>query len=222
MKSIQDFFEKTDFSYLNASQAFDKKDYQAIWEDVYLPSQQKKVFDNKLNESDKIKAFNGLSKRGYFLCQLYDFFECKNVAEVGTAEGFQFFSFCHHIGKRGHIYSCDIRDVRNKKYAEKYNNNTFVNGTSKEMSNKILDDKRNIDLFWIDGAHHNTAVLNDVIRLSKTQSENPIWVFDDFNERFGAFGELQFISKLSSSYTISLGPTASGKPNTTLIMQGRF
>tara|TARA_B100000674_G_C37979636_1_gene981306 strand:+ start:3482 stop:4150 length:669 start_codon:yes stop_codon:yes gene_type:complete len=222
MKTIQDFLEKTDFSYLNVNNSFEKIDYQKIWEDVYLPSQQKKVIENNLNEEAKNKAFNGLSKRGYFLCQILDFFDCKNIAEVGTAEGFQFYTFCHHLKERGTVYTCDIRDVRNKNYIEKYSNGKFTLGTSKEMANNIINDKKSIDLFWIDGAHHNTAVLTDVIRLSKTQSSNPIWVFDDFNERFGAFGELQFLSKLETSYTISLGPTASGKPNTTLIVQGRF
>lgn len=222
MKTIQGFFEQTDFSYLNIKNKFEKNDYNQIWKDVYLPSQEKKSLENNLSELEKNKAFNGLSKRGYFLCQIYDFFNCKNVAEVGTAEGFQFYTFCHHLKEKGTVYTCDIRDVRNKEYLEKYNNGIFINGTSKEMSNKILEDDKKIDLFWIDGAHHNTAVITDVIRLAKTQSENPIWVFDDFNERFGSFGELQFISRLENSHTITLGPTASGNPNTTLIIQGRL
>ena len=220
MKTIQDFFEKNDFTYLNLNENIKDESYKKIWEDVYLPSQEKKAIENKISDDIKVKAFNGLSKRGYFLCQLYDFFECKNIAEVGTAEGFQFFTFCHHVGEKGTVYTCDIRDVRELSYIGKYNNGEFVSGTSREMSEKIINDNKKIDLYWIDGAHHNSAVLHDVIRLAKTQSKNPIWVFDDFNERFGAYQEIEFISKLAPSFKISLGPSASGKPNTTLIVQG--
>ena len=221
MKTIQDFLQKTDFSYLDISNTFDKKDYNDIWKDLYLPSQEKKAKENNLSEIEKNKAFNGLSKRGYFLCQLFDFFECKNIAEVGTAEGFQFYTFCHHLKQNGNVYTCDIRDVRKKSYIEKYKNGTFVNGTANEMSKVILGDNNKIDFFWIDGGHHNSAVLFDVIKLSKTQSSNAIWVFDDFNERFGAYNEIKFLSQIAEeSSVVSLGPTASGKKNTMLILRG--
>ena len=221
MKTIQDFFEQTDFSYLNLSESIEK-DYYEIWKDVYLPSQEKKAIENKLSEDSRIKAFNGLSKRGYFLCQLYDFFDCTNIAEVGTAEGFQFYTFCHHIKEKGVVYSCDIRDVRKLDYVNKYINERFVSGTSKEMSEKIVNDEKEIDLFWIDGGHHNSAVIYDVIRLAKTQSKNPVWVFDDFNERFGIHQELKWLSGFQEHYTFSLGPTASGKPNNMLILKGQI
>jgi hypothetical protein len=64
--------------------------------------------------------------------------------------------------------------------------------------------------------------LTDVIRLSKNQSKDSIWIFDDFNKRFGSYQELQFLASLSENYLITLGPTASGKPNNMLIVAGRL
>ena len=90
------------------------------------------------------------------------------------------------------------------------------------MSDKIMEDEEKIDMFWIDGAHHNSAVLNDVVRLAKTQSRNCLWVFDDFNERFGIHQELQWLSNFGESHSLTLGPTASGKPNNMLILSGRI
>tara|TARA_X000001382_G_C3174319_1_gene180578 strand:+ start:2534 stop:3211 length:678 start_codon:yes stop_codon:yes gene_type:complete len=225
MKNISEFFESINPDFLSVDSKLEAR-YDKIWKDVYLPSQRKKIFENNISEDVKIQAFNGLSKRGKFLCDIYDYFKCKNIAEVGTAEGFQFFTFCDHIeqGKAsGKVYTCDVRDVRSKKYSEKYQKTgLFTLGTSKEMSEKIIDDKEEIDLFWIDGAHHNSAVLTDVIRLSKNQSKDAIWIFDDFNKRFGSYQELQFLASLSENYLITLGPTASGKPNNMLIVAGRL
>ncbi len=183
----------------------------------------KKVTDFNIDEDVKKLAFNGLSKRGKFLCDFANFFDIKNIAEVGTAEGFQFYTFSENFKevKESSVYTCDVRDVRHQDYIDKYDNSFFVFGNSKEMSRKIISDNKEIELFWIDGAHHSSAVLFDVITLSKTASKNCIWIFDDFNERFGAFNELNFLKAMADeSYTISLGPTASGRPNNMLIATG--
>jgi len=223
MKNLESFFENNEFTYLNEEESIEDE-FIEIWEKVYKPSQEKKIRENNISEEIKNKAFNGLSKRGKFLCHIYDYFDCKNVAEVGTAEGYQFYTFCNHIQKKdvnSKVYSCDIRDVRNKEYIEKFKTiANFVPGTSKELANKIANDNEKIDLFWIDGAHQNGAVLYDVIRLAKTQSPNSIWIFDDFNERFGIFNELNFLSNFSESHALSIGPTASGKPNNMLLLKG--
>jgi len=225
MKTIEDFFENYNFEYLDQKSTLEKH-YTTLWNELYRPSQEKKIVENNVSEEVKLKAFNGLSKRGKFLCDIYDFFECKNVAEVGTAEGYQFFTFCDHIQKKetsSKVYTCDIRDVRNNKYINKYGDiENFVSGTSKEMADKIVSDRNKIDLFWIDGAHTASAVLHDVLRLAKTQSKNTIWLFDDFNERFGIYKELNFLSSFNQSHSLSLGPTASGKPNNMLMLLGGF
>ena len=225
MKEIDKFFETFNFDYLSTEEKVEEP-YNTLWQNIYMPSQEKKARENSITQQQKIEAFNGLSKRGKFLCQVYDFFECNNIAEVGTAEGYQFFTFCDHLkrnNKSSKVYTCDIRDVRNKSYVGKYSKiENFILGTSKEMSEKIISDKEKIDLFWIDGAHDTTAVINDVIRLAKTQSENCVWVFDDYNERFGIYQELKYLSNFGKSHTLSLGPTASGKPNNMLIITGGF
>jgi len=225
MKTIEDFFKSYNFEYLSQASKLEEP-YVSLWNELYRPSQEKKIIENNVSEEVKLKAFNGLSKRGKFLCDIYDFFECKNIAEVGTAEGYQFFTFCNHIQKKEtdcKVYTCDIRDVRNNTYINKYGNiENFVAGTSKEMADKIISDENKIDLFWIDGAHTTSAVLYDVLRLAKTQSKNAIWLFDDFNKRFGIYEEINFLSNFNQSHSLSLGPTASGKPNNMLILSGGF
>ena len=225
MKNLEAFFKETDLSYLEIGKTLEEH-FLEIWDDVYKPSQEIKAVQNNISEDAKNLAFNGLSKRGKFLCQLYDFFECDNIAEVGTAEGFQFFTFCRHLSmsnKKSKVYTCDIRDVRNSKYVNKFpENEVFTLGTSKEMSEKIITDGKKIDMYWIDGAHENSNVLYDVIRLAKTQSNKSIWIFDDFNERFGAYREIQWLSNFNETRSLTLGPTASGKPNNMLILQGGF
>ena len=90
MKTLDGFFEENDFSYLKLNDQPLENQYDALWRDIYKPSQDKKIIENNVDEDTKNAAFNGLSKRGKFLCQIYDYFGCKNVAEVGTAEGYQF------------------------------------------------------------------------------------------------------------------------------------
>ena len=128
-----------------------------------------------------------------------------------------------HIGDKGNCYTCDIRDVRHPKYTEEFNTNCFFTlGDSRLMSDAILEKNNKIDLFWIDGNHSVGGVLHDVIRLSKTQSTNCIWVFDDFNERFGAHNEIGFLSKFGKSVSFEMGITGSGSKNTIMILEGRI
>lgn len=223
VKTIDSFFENNNFDYLEIENSLEE-DYYKIWEDVYKSSQLKKSQEFQLSKEQEILAFNGISKRGKFLCQICEYFNVKNIAEVGTAEGFQFFTFSHFKQKNkieGKVYSCDIRDVRNKNYISKYDNNYFVLGNSHELAKQIQKNNDKIDLFWIDGNHDSSAVLFDLIKLSKIQSSNAIWLFDDFDERFGSFNELNFIGKISEeSRVFSLGPTSSGNPNNVLIAKG--
>ena len=89
------------------------------------------------------------------------------------------------------------------------------------MPEKIIKDKNKIDLFWIDGSHDSGAVLQDVIRLARVQSDNCIWIFDDFNDRFGCYNELDYLSKFfSNAYKFDLGITGKKKKNSILIIQG--
>jgi len=217
MKSIKNFIETFDHNNLSM-----KDDHELIWDIAYRPTQIIKSTTNNLTPEQQTLAFNTLIKRGIFIKELFSYFECKNFAEVGTAEGYQFYVMSNHQSTNkidGVSYSCDIRDARSKDFVEKYNS-VFVHGNSKDMANRILQDERKIDLFWIDGNHSKGAVLYDVIRLSKTQNKNCVWVFDDYNRRFGAYNEIKFLSKFSESYNIDMGITASGMPNSIMILQG--
>ena len=64
--------------------------------------------------------------------------------------------------------------------------------------------------------------MNKRLAKVRAQSKNAIWLFDDFNKRFGIYEEINFLSNFNQSHSLSLGPTASGKPNNMLILSGGF
>ena len=141
---------------------------------------------------------------------------------MGTAEGLQFFSFAEYASNNGgHVWSCDIVDKRNKEYTNKYEDvTTFCLGDSAAIASQVTE---KIDLFYIDASHETGAVLRDVMNLVNLQSENPVWVFDDFDERFGCFSDIQKLCKVSGKFKIyRVGNAASGNPNHQAIIFGRI
>jgi hypothetical protein len=198
------------------------KDYAKIWKDVSMAVQIKKARTHNLNKNKMLECFKQLIKRPYFLTLLAEKYNCKNIAEVGTAEGLQFYTFAHYLqDKGGHIWSCDLRDVRNKIYTEKYaKNSTFCLGDSKRLS-EVVDEK--IDLFYIDASHQKGAVLDDVKNLIDQQSENPVWIFDDFDERFGCYEDIRNLCEKNKNFMVyRVGDAASGNPNHQVVIFGKI
>ena len=80
-----------------------------------------------------------------------------------------------------------------------------------------------IDFFYIDGSHEKGHVMRDVLQLRRVQSDNCVWVFDDFDERFGAYEDIKYLLKFAKKYQIySVGKTASNKPNHQVIIYGKL
>ena len=205
------------------------EDYQALWNDINLPIQNKKL-DTSNIISNKIRRgiLSNLSKRGYYLTRVAEVFDIDNIAEVGTAEGWQFYNFCKYTSDKnenlGSVYTCDPRDVRDSKYSDIFDKDsrfTYTLGTSKEMAEKAS----NIEMFYIDGLHDQGTVVNDVINLEKSQSSTRkcIWVFDDFDERFGCAQDIFMLCQSSRCFKIyHIGNTASGNPSHQAIVLGNF
>jgi len=153
-------------------------------------------------------------------------FNVKNIAEVGTAQGWQYYSFaeyCRSVG--GKIWSCDIRDVRHYEYSKEYDDVThFTLGDSKEMIENIKSDNQTIDMFYVDGSHDKGAVLNDMLNLLEVQSNRDcVWVFDDYDQRFGCYHDLTSISQKCQFFTVHTpGKTASNNPTHQLVVIGNF
>jgi SAM-dependent methyltransferase len=204
------------------------EEYQRVWDEVNLEVQNQKLVDNKVPETEKTGLLDNLSKRAYYLTRLADAYGCKNIAEVGTAQGWQYYTFCvyaSHMGGGCHVYSCDPRDVRPSSYVKKFDEDlrvgTFVNATSKEMAEVCKD----VDFFYVDGLHDRGDVLRDVENLMKCQVEgkNSIWVFDDFDTRFGCFDDISRICQVSQRFkVVKIGKTASGNESHQAIVCARF
>jgi hypothetical protein len=78
-------------------------------------------------------------------------------------------------------------------------------------------------MFFIDGAHGKGDVVRDIKNLKKFQSENCIWVFDDYNRRFGIFEELKIIeNKYKKTFVIEQTHKNAEKSNKMLIVYGRM
>ena len=203
-------------------------EYKQIWDDINLPIQTQKGRNHNLKKEQLDECLEGLHKRAYYLVSIADFIGAKNILEVGTAQGWQHFSFAKYVSENGgHVWSCDIIDKRNEEYAKKYQEQTtFCLGTSKNLASQInLKEHapQGIDLFYIDGSHEAKAVLTDISNLRHLQSENCAWIFDDFDLRFGCFREIQMLRKINSRYKIyRVGDAASGNPNHQVVVFGKL
>jgi len=198
--------------------------YKTIWKDISFIVQLRKARNYNLSEEQTRQCFKQLIKRPYYLAKIVEEFSVKKIIEVGTAEGLQFYSFAESIVNcKGHVWSCDILDKRNIKYDKIYENyTTFVLGDSKELA-KQISTKEKIDLFYIDALHQKGSVLKDVDAIKHLQSENPIWIFDDFDVRFGCYEDIKQLCKKSRKFKIyRVGNAASGNPNHQVIIFGKL
>jgi hypothetical protein len=216
-------------------------EYQQLWDDINLPIQLEKAQSRAplwgpnikqsmgsveyLSERDKI--LEKLSKRAYYLTQIAQKFNAKNIVEIGTAQGWQFYSFAEYCQQNdGHVWSCDIEDKHSKEHAKKYTDSaTFIHGDSAKLADYIESLGVKIDMFYIDGSHEEGAVLADVKNLKKIQCEDktPVWVFDDYDDRFGCYNDIDKIAKMADQYMVySPGKTASNNPTHQMLLLGRF
>lgn len=200
------------------------ENYLKIWNDIMYEQQYKKLSSRGTLVEDTLDR---ISKRAYFMVKLARHYGSKNIAEVGTATGWQFYSFGEYLSsenKDGKIFSCDIKDVRNSDYVNKYDVCDFTLGDSSHMSNKIKDSGRKIDMFWIDGDHVKGAVPTDISNLAEHQSEYPVWIFDDYDNQFGVFEDLnnilEKVSKREKDNNIKI--IEQNTNNHMLIWEGRF
>mgnify|MGYP003108818852 CR=1 FL=1 len=191
------------------------KNYEKIWNDINHKIQNQKLDRAGITETEQRREIlSGLIRRAYYLSRIAEVHDVKNIAEVGTAEGWQFYSFCEYADSvDGSVFSCDPRDVRNTDYIKKFEHEkqigNFVNATSAEMSLLAKD----VDMFYIDGLHDKGSVLTDIENLTKSQSEKqvPVWVLDDFDTRFGCFGDIAKACSASRKFKVwKVGKTASG------------
>jgi ubiquinone/menaquinone biosynthesis C-methylase UbiE len=198
--------------------------YQDVWDVVNLETQTKKLDTaNILDPARREKILTTLSKRAYYLTRFAEQHKVKNIAEVGTAQGWQFFSFAEYATEhQGSVTTCDIRDVRNDAYKDKFkehDNVTFVNGTSDNMAPTLKD----VDMYYIDGSHDRGAVLKDVAALAGTQTADPLWVFDDFDVRFGCYEDIATLIAAGSPFKVyAVGETASGSPSHQVLVRGKY
>ena len=202
--------------------------YLKIWDEINSDIQNKKLDENNIISIKKRNTIlDGLKKRAYYLTRFAKEYEVQKICEVGTAQGWQFYSFCEYIEneseKEGSVFSCDIRDVRSDKYLGKFKSENFVLGDSSKLSN--VENCSDIEMFYIDGSHDRDGVLRDMFNLQHCQikTKKPVWVFDDFDTRFGCFQDIMHIAQFSKGFKVyKVGKTASDQPSHQLIALSGF
>jgi len=201
---------------------------QAYYDSIEVPPEYDEIFSRTTLPSQIKKGVGELElasirKRGYFLVYIAKEYGSKYIAEVGTAQGYQTFSFAKHLqGIGGSIWSCDLYpSVRDIDYDNLYKDTcTFVFGTAENMAHSLGSETK-IDLFFIDGNHEKGAVLSDIKELKKFQSDNCVWIFDDYDTRFGVYDELQQIeNQYEQTFTINQSGPDAINPNHMLVVLG--
>lgn len=203
------------------------ENYDKIWRDTNLSVQEQKLDTAGItDDSERQQILNGQIRRNFYLTRIAEIYDVKNIAEVGTAQGGQFYSFCEYASNvGGKVFSCDTRDVRSADYIKKFehemNIGKFIMGTSSQLASEISD----IDLFYIDGSHDNGAVIADVINLKSAQTKEKmsVWIMNDFDVRFGCWNDIMQICAASHKFKVyRVGKSGSGQESHQALFVGRI
>lgn len=204
--------------------------YDILWKEINEEIQNGKLDSVGIkDEETRSEILTKLSKRSFYLTRVAEVFKKKNIAEVGTSQGWQYYTFCKYVDEEapeGSVSSCDPWDKRNLKYKSMYDEKdpkkfSYFKGTSKEMSQGISQK----DLFYIDGNHDRGIVVQDVFHLQRNQDLDspPVWIFDDFDKRFGCYLDIWELSLFSKKFKVyEIGQTASGKPSHQVILECNY
>lgn len=200
-------------------------EYRDIWNDVSSTNQNIKADRAGLSPDDRLSVFLELAKRPSYLVKAAKLLMAKNIVEIGTAEGLQFYSFAQYLKdnfNNGRVWSCDIFDSRAEEYKSKYDNSEFYLGTSEYLSSKLPLDAK-IDLIYVDAGHGKNEVLTDVENMKKFQHDQTLWVFDDYDSRFGCYEDINELCKRNDNFKIyKVGNTASNSPNHQVMIYGKL
>jgi len=148
-------------------------------------------------------------KKGKLLFRLINYFNCKNILELGTSIGLGTI-YLAKANLKNNITT--IEACRNtleiaKEHFEKLGlqnvnaiNSTFSNylkeNTKKEMQNaQNTQNGQQFDLVYIDGDHKKESTLNYFVQLLHLKKESTIFVFDDINWSIGMYEAWQQIKE---------------------------
>lgn len=199
---------------IDSFSSFNTKECHAIWGEVSEPVQIKKLDQAGIASPDlRNQILDQLKVRPALLSHIAkEIFSLRgrcNFLEVGTAEGLQSITIAKTVvGSK--VFTCDIRDVRHTSFHE-LTNASFTLGDSKKLASEVTD---NIDMCWIDGAHDHYSVVSDFLSVLSLTDKETIWIFDDFDKRFGCWYDISVIlQNFEENCILELGSTASGNPS---------
>ncbi|MBP05021.1 MAG: hypothetical protein CMA72_09595 [Euryarchaeota archaeon] len=201
--------------------SFDRAVSTNIWHAVSRQVQEKKLDSNGISdEQTRSQILDQLTVRpalvAYIASEIYKLRGSCRFLEVGTAEGLQSITVAANIPK-SEVFTCDVRDVRHETF-HNFPNANFTLGNAKSLASNISG---KIDVCWIDGAHDHYSVVDDFLSILSLTDENTVWIFDDYDRRFGCWHDISLLlSHFEQTYAVNFGKTASGNPSVAAMGMG--
>lgn len=138
--------------------------------------------DRKVSDIAKIAGIN--KKKSALLLRMVDYFNTKNIMEIGTSVGLgtSVLSIGNPEAKIITLEGCkNTADVATALFkTNQLNNIDLIVGNFNETLSTVLADKQ-YDLIYFDGNHQKEPTLQYFNQCHKTVHNNSIFIFDDIN-----------------------------------------
>lgn len=146
-----------------------------------------------------IKVASATPKKGKLLFRLINYFNCKDILELGTSVGLGTAYMAKANAKNNitTIEACTNTLKLAQQNFKKLNleNIKTINYTFSNFFTKVLHQNQQYDFVFIDGDHKKESTLNYFDQLLHLKKENAVFVFDDINWSQAMYEAWQQIKK---------------------------
>lgn len=153
-----------------------------------------KVFKSNRRQISKIASTAGISpKRAELLFRVTQYFESKNILEIGTSLGLATSALAlgsRNLGKKAKVITlegCPETANQGKLQLQKFNLDNVDSVTTEfesyfqNIKLSLHTDTENFDLIYFDGNHSKKATLAYFELLLSTVTNDSVWIFDDIH-----------------------------------------
>ena len=199
--------------------------YEDIWNKTLLEDYNQRL--SRANILDPFRRRDLISKSiksSYYMTKIAENFNVKNILEVGTSKGHQFFSFGEYVKNLGgKVYSCDEKDVRNASLLKEYKDECFYTQGSPDQLD--FEEEEGIELFYINGNTQKDSVLNNLSSLERFQNKNntSIWIINNFDYNLGCYEDITSIISAGGPFRVwNTGISSNATPEYHVMIKTNF
>lgn len=147
------------------------------------------------------------TKKGKLLFRLINYFNCKNILELGTSIGLgtAYLSKANPNNNITTVEACtNTLKIAQQNFKElSLNNVKTTNTTFNNFFSEIKEKTTQFDLVYIDGDHKEESTINYFNQLLNFKKESSIFIFDDINWSNGMHKAWEYI-KAHPEVTLSI------------------